>query len=255
MSRLRSLLLFSTLALGAAVPLGAQSIVIAPGSGPAGGYLGLSIFSGNVHLSLTDDSFQTLNVPSFNWGGAMYDQVVVSSNGFVVAGNSTAGADNFVPQQVPSPVPPNNVLAPFWTDLNPAAGGQVLANVLTDGSHNWLVVDWEQVPLFSIPTATNTFEIWLQTGGTEGITFSYADLAANPGPLMVGAENESGTVGDTYYYQLTSATGTGTLPPSHSELRVMSIGNPNVVPEPATLPLLGTGMLGLAGFIRRKRAA
>ena len=72
-----------------------------------------------------DETIANFNVPAFTFGGASYDQIGVTSNGYAVVGGGT-GADNSINNQsFPTPPVPNNVLAPFWTDLNPGAGGAV----------------------------------------------------------------------------------------------------------------------------------
>ncbi len=67
----------------------------------------------------------------------------MSSNGIVIVGGSTSAADaTAVNQSLPNAAAPNNVLAPFWTDLNPAAAGGVRVGILSDGADSWIVVDW-----------------------------------------------------------------------------------------------------------------
>ena len=53
------------------------------------------------------------------------------------------------------------MVAPFWTDLNPPAGGAIRVATLTGGGFSWIVVDWAAVKNFSNAT-THSFEIWLQ---------------------------------------------------------------------------------------------
>ena len=77
-----------------------------------------------------------------------YTRIGVVSNGYVVLGGGTAADINFINQNLPNPARPNNVLAPFWTDLNPSAGGAVRIGTLTDGTNTWLIVDWEAVKDF-----------------------------------------------------------------------------------------------------------
>ena len=57
------------------------------------------------------------------YGSEPYTRVGVVSNGYLVIGGGTAADIVFTPQTFPNAARPNNVIAPFWTDLNPAAGG------------------------------------------------------------------------------------------------------------------------------------
>ena len=83
------------------------------------------------------------------YGSEPYTRIGVVSNGYLVIGGGTADDLVFVPQTFPNAARPNNVLAPFWTDLNPAAAGAIRIGALTDGVDNWIVVDWAGVRNFS----------------------------------------------------------------------------------------------------------
>ena len=110
----------------------------------------------------------------------------------------------FVPQKMPDPAAPNNVLAPFWTDLNGTHGGNgggdgLRAGTLTDGVNRWLVVEWD-LAIFGAPTDVRSFQVWIGLNGTEDISFVWnqtltATPALEPGVLAIGAENSGGLGG------------------------------------------------------------
>ena len=122
---------------------------------------------------------------------------------------------DFINSDLPDSAVPNNVLAPFWTDLNPSFGGRVLINVLGAGGNVWTVVEWESVANFG-DRETNTTQIWIGTNSDadpgEDISFVYgADVSDGDGGfLTVGAENKFGNSGGTTYFD-----GAG-IPPSPS---------------------------------------
>jgi hypothetical protein len=168
---------------------------IAPGVGPAGGYLPLSLFGITPIAGVGDETMVNFNVPPFSFGSETYDVLGVTSNGYVVIGGGESADLDFVPQTFPDPNRPNNVLAPFWTDLNPAAGGGVRIGILTDGVDDWLIVDWEGVPTFGT-TQLQSFQIWIQLTA-EAITYSYGTITGTGSSdgLNVGAENRDGSSG------------------------------------------------------------
>jgi len=189
--------------LSGAIPPQVNAINNITGSGPAGGYLPLSLFGGNLVIPGGDDTLTNVNVPTFSYGGESYTQIGVASNGYVVVGGGSAADVNFFPQTFPNTARPNNVMAPFWTDLNTTGGtvgnNAILVNTLTDGAgHSWIVVDFEKVKNFSNST-THTGEIWIQYQGGEQLTWSYeAANAASGDPgsaINWGAENRDGTSG------------------------------------------------------------
>jgi hypothetical protein len=225
----------------------ALTIDVAPGASPAG-YLPLSLFGVSPIGGMLDDSIVNFNVPSFTYAGEAWNRLGVVSNGYLVVGGGTNADVSSVNQQFPNSVLPNNVLAPFWTNLNPGVGGAVRIATLTDGVNTWIVADWAEVPNFSNNTL-NSFEAWIRIGGLEDITFAYGSVTSGDlGSLTVGAEDKTGTVGDNYYYN-----GSGTLPTWETELAVTTTGSPvQAVPEPTTILLLSSGLLGLAGYGRKK---
>ena len=182
------------------------SITDITGYGPAGGYLSLSVFGIAPIAGVGDDTISNFAVPAFFYGGEKYTSVGVVSNGYIVIGGGDATDIVFPPQTFPNPNRPNNVIAPFWTDLNPPAGGAIRIATLTDGLNTWLVVDWDHVKNFSNAT-THTGEIWLQLDGgaagtgpsSEQITISYGaanSAGGDPGSgINWGAENRDGSSG------------------------------------------------------------
>ncbi|MBD0324982.1 MAG: DUF4394 domain-containing protein, partial [Pyrinomonadaceae bacterium] len=200
-------------------------VSIGPGTSPAG-YLPLSLFGIPPIAGVTDDSVTNFNVPAFSYAGQTWTTIGISSNGYAIVGGSTAPEDNtFLNQFFPNPTRPNNVLAPFWTDLNPAAGGALRIGLLTDGSSTWIVLDWEAVRYFSTPDTVN-FQIWIGILGdptpVEDITYPYGPIsgAGNGNALTVGAENQFGDRGDNEYFSFFGGGSTGTLPANGTQLRV-----------------------------------
>jgi subtilisin family serine protease len=144
-----------------------------------------------------DETLLNFNVPAFKYGEETYTRIGVTSNGYAIVGGGQAGDLTFVPQRLPNPARPNNVLAPFWTDLNPSQGGTIHVATGTLGGIPYLIIEWRNVPVFDAPGRRQTFEIWIRTGDTEGISFAYGTIngGGSADGLTVGAENRDGTSG------------------------------------------------------------
>lgn len=206
---------FAGVLAGAAPP----DVFIAPGSSPAGGYLPLRLFGVAPISGVGDDTLTNFNVPSFVFAGEVWSRLGISSNGYLVVGGGSGPDNTIINQNFPDPTRPNNVLAPFWTDLNPAVAGAIRIGLLTDGVNTWLVVDWEGVRDFSLPRLSS-FQVWIRIGTVEDISFAYGPVASNGdgGFLTVGAENKHGNRGANFYFD-----GTGTLPTNGTQLRVSTV--------------------------------
>jgi subtilisin family serine protease len=144
-----------------------------------------------------DETIVNFNVPAFRYGFETYTRVGLVSNGYAVVGGGAAADVDFVPQTFPDPDRPNNVLAPFWTDLDPTQGGEVRAALASVGGVSYIVLEWRDVAVFSAPGEKQSFQLWIRTGATEGIHFAYGTIvgSGDPAGLNVGAENRSGTSG------------------------------------------------------------
>jgi len=170
---------------------------INPGGSPAG-YVPLSTFDVPPVSGMGDETIANFDVPEFQFGSEVYTAVGFTSNGYAVVGGGDSTDVSFEPQDLPDPARPNNVLAPFWTDLDLDAGGALrVAELCDDAGTCWIVADWDAAPTFeSAGAVTNSFQIWIAEGATESITYAYGPIGGPDGiGLTVGAENRDGSSG------------------------------------------------------------
>ncbi|NMR19467.1 S8 family serine peptidase [Cellulomonas fimi] len=166
-----------------------------PGASPAG-YLPLDAAPFSITpIAVGDEEVLNFNVPAFTYNGVSYSSLGVDSNGYLVAGGATAEDNNCCNLPTgPDDAPPNNVLAPFWTDLDGTGAEGILVGTLTDGVSSWIVVEFR---LFVWGTTSERVsQVWIETGPEQGISFAYdpTNLPADPAgqAFLVGAENEIG---------------------------------------------------------------
>jgi subtilisin family serine protease len=179
------------------------------------GFLPLAGFGVTPVAGMGDETIANFNVPAFQFGRETYTRIGFTSNGYAVVGGGVAQDVVFVPQNMPNPTRPNNVLAPYWTDLHMGRVGAALrVATLTDGVDTWLVGEW--IGKVFDTNATRSFQIWIQLGATEGIWYAFgADMGAgDAGGLNTGAENRDGSSGKNL----------GSIPASGSDLFVATSG-------------------------------
>ena len=89
---------------------------IAPGTPSGGGYLDLATLGATPEVVGDEDALNVTLPTPFKYAGDQWDTIGLTSDGYAVVGGATSQDIQFVPQTLPDPVPPNNVLAPYWTD-------------------------------------------------------------------------------------------------------------------------------------------
>jgi subtilisin family serine protease len=168
-----------------------------PSVGPLGfeGYFSLEDLEVPA-ISVGDEEVLNFDVPSFLYGGVSYTRIGVDTNGYVVVGGGTADDNECCTLPTgPSPIRPNNMLAPFWTDLDGSDSDGLFVALLTDGTDDWIVAEYQ---LNVVGTSDlRTFQVWIGVNDVEDISFSYLpdDLPytdPNGQDFLVGAENAIG---------------------------------------------------------------
>ena len=135
-------------------------------------------------LSLSDDDSETVTLPfSFSFFDTAQTEVIVSSNGFLAFGGNANEYDN---TGIPREGGPRGMIAPFWDDLDPSSGGQVLVQDMEDG--RW-IAQWTNVRRYSErtnPSRGNTFQVVLSADGL--IEFQYGEMNGVLDNATVGVE-------------------------------------------------------------------
>jgi hypothetical protein len=138
----------------------------------------------------------------------LFQRVKISVDGYLSFGDGSLPYPNTDP--IPTALPPNNILAPYWTDLSirtcgDAGVGGVWTLTVGSGPEERFVIEWRAVHSATCSDATAedilSFEAVLTPTG--GITFVYQSLpesvdgSAETVPT-VGVENEDGSAGWQY---------------------------------------------------------
>ena len=176
------------------VPLaGRHPGVPAVDPGSLAGYLPLDAF-GVTPIAVGDEDIVNFNSAPFEYAGETWNRFGVDSNGYIVVGGGSAEDNNCCNLPAgPDPARPNNVLAPFWTDLDGTGAAGIFVATLTDGVSDWIVIE-HRVNVFGTTDLT-AFQTWIGINGTEDITYAYdpGDLPTNHSQdFLVGAENVLG---------------------------------------------------------------
>lgn len=142
-------------------------------------------------LTMADDTF-TAALPmgiSMSFYGNVYNSVHVSSNGFV--GFNAGSATFHTNTVIPDATDPDNIVAAYWDDLNPADGGTIYT--FQDVANSRFIVEWNAVPRYNTGgSQPQTFQIILNANGT--IVTQYKTVS-NQTSCTVGVENANGSVG------------------------------------------------------------
>ncbi len=184
-------------------------------------------FDGFVELSgdltpdaIGDEEFLTYSgLGSIVYNGQTYSEVNVNSNGYLVLGPATSEDDVCCPpQHTPDSAPPNNIIAPFWSDLAGDTGtpdGEaplgIYGAIFSDDAtgDQWLVLESRLTDCCDGDDthSTKVSQVWLGLNGVQDITIDYpsdniptvADIEQAPGdPLaLVSVQNELGA-GDEF---------------------------------------------------------
>ena len=129
----------------------------------------------------------------FRYRGITYTTLAVCSNGWL---SFSDGVDSSYSGIVRDSLPPNNVIAPFWTDLYPIGGsyGNVYYFQDTLGGRNRTIVEWDSVAGFNSGTLYKLEAILDAT--SNAVIFQYNFSGNWTGQTAsVGIENTNGKVG------------------------------------------------------------
>jgi uncharacterized repeat protein (TIGR01451 family) len=154
-------------------------------------------------FTLTDDSVSAA-LPigfSFDFFGAANTSAFVSSNGFMTftpgSGNGCCSG-----QALPNPAAPNNLIAGWWEDLNPSAGGTFHYQTLGAAPNRVFIAQMTDVPHFAAGNlVTLQYKLF---EGSNNVEVHYLAAPSDGGTHSAGIENADGTLGVQFSFGTTA---------------------------------------------------
>lgn len=177
---------------------------------------------------------------SFSYYGQAWPSAYVAANGMI--GFEAAGLNAQFEANLPAPGSPNNMICPYWDDLNPAGGGRVWTGTIGVAPHRKFVVSWVDVPHSVVTGGETRFTLQALLHETGEITFQYLDVQNGRSVLnsgrsaTVGVEDPQGQTAVLYSYHGTQALITNGL-----AVVLTPQGNPVVAPG-LTVGRVGPGL-------------
>lgn len=153
----------------------------------------------DVALSNNGVSQQALPF-EFRFYDQPFRQIYVCANG--VLGFSSANLQTTSNTDLPNSATPNNIIAPYWDDLNPATLGKVKIGTLGEAPHRRYVVSWVGVPRRTTAAVILTFQVILHENSGR-IEFQYLEVHPEESRgagrrASVGIENATGLIAAKY---------------------------------------------------------
>ncbi|BAU63068.1 hypothetical protein STA3757_04230 [Stanieria sp. NIES-3757] len=146
----------------------------------------VDISTTGTKLNLGDENYAEVALPfNFSFYGEEYNSVKISSNGYLTFGKD---ATNYYNSWLPSSSDANNLIAPFWDDLNPNVGGSIY--YYYNPTEEQFIVQYQDVPRYEVEGSL-TFQTILNSDGT--IVYQYDNLNATLNSATIGLENADGT--------------------------------------------------------------
>jgi hypothetical protein len=145
---------------------------------------------------VSDDQAAPIDIGfDFDFYGQTHQRVWVSSNGHLTFGNGSLAYEN---QPIPQQGAPDAMIAPYWDDLNPSAGGTIRYRLDGEAPARRLTVEWADVPYYG-GGGRVTFQVTLHEQG-DSMVFKYLDVGNGAGhsrgvSATVGVEDGTGRVG------------------------------------------------------------
>ena len=202
------------------------------------------ISTSGTFLPLSDDQVSGA-IPigfGFDFYGITYNQLYVSSNGFLTfTPNFNPGCCNggAIPSSIDNV---NNIVAGYWTDLNLPQGNIRYQTLGSTGSREF-VTEFANVAHYNNGPRV-TFEMILHEG-SNNIELQYGAAPDDASHTeTVGIENAAGTIG--------LEIARGNLNFNNQGFLISTEDTTAPVPEPASMTLFGTGVLGLIARRRRR---
>ncbi len=147
------------------------------------------ISASGIFLPLGDDDFQVVTLPfAFPFYGELRNTIKVSSNGYLAFSDSAKTPIN---EPIPNTAKPNDIIAPFWDDLNPGfENGRV--HFLFDVNTSEFIIQYTDIQRFG-GGSLYTFQVILKSNGN--IEYKYLSMSGVLDQATVGIENQTGDTG------------------------------------------------------------
>jgi subtilisin family serine protease len=147
------------------------------------------ISSTGTPLGLTSDDQTSSPVAlGFNFPlyGTLFNSIRVCTNGWL---SFTSTLTSYSNQPLPNSAAPENLIAPFWDDLNPNGTNRTFFQSF--GNH--AIIQWQGIDHYSTTgTGTYSFQVILDSSGS--ITYQYQSMVGTLDSATIGIQDASKTV-------------------------------------------------------------